>query len=288
MAFKGLLVGIDRYKSPGINWLNCATRDAKALHALFSDNLGGVSKLLIDGQATRAAIRLEFEALATCEPNDVVVIGFSGHGTDTHELVTYDTRPDDFAGTTIRLDDLKDWFEQIPARRLLLFLDCCFSGGMGAKVLHGEDFPRDPASVEARLAMLSGEGRLIVTASGPTEPAYESPRLRHGFLTYYLLEALQGAEEVQEAGRVPVYRLLEYVTRRVIDAADKIGRPQHPAISRADRSRIDLAGLQTRKAVRNRVPRTCATCCYGRSCKLGSLWLSGTSPRRLERRNSGA
>ena len=34
MAFKGLFIGIDRYDSPEINWLSCANRDAKALHAL--------------------------------------------------------------------------------------------------------------------------------------------------------------------------------------------------------------------------------------------------------------
>jgi helicase len=33
MAFKGLFIGIDRYDSPEINWLSCANRDAKALHA---------------------------------------------------------------------------------------------------------------------------------------------------------------------------------------------------------------------------------------------------------------
>ncbi len=40
MAFKGLFIGIDRYNSTEINWLSCASRDATALHALFSDTLG--------------------------------------------------------------------------------------------------------------------------------------------------------------------------------------------------------------------------------------------------------
>ena len=228
--FRGLFIGIDRYASPDVNWLSCATRDAKALHALFGDTLGGTSALLIDGQATRAAVEREFKSFAKCDPDDIVVVAFSGHGSDTHELVTYDTTLSDLAATTIPLDVLKDWFSRIPARRLVLLLDCCFSGGMGAKVLHADNTPRDVKSVEARLASLSGEGRLIITASGPTEPAYENRKLKHGFFTYYLLEALQGAEEVQQGGRVPVYRLLEYVTRQVIDAAAKIGRPQHPTM----------------------------------------------------------
>jgi helicase len=230
VAFEGLFIGIDRYASPDVNWLNCATRDARALHALFGDNLGGTPKLLTDQQATRDAIQHEFEDLASCDSDDVVVIGFSGHGTETHELVTYDTRRDDLAGTTIPLSVVAEWFARIPARRLVLLLDCCFSGGMGAKVLHIDHVPRDMESVEARLATLSGDGRLILTASGPTEPAYESGRFGHGFFTYFLLEALQGAKEVEDGGRIPAYRLLEYVTRRVVDAAAQIGRPQHPTI----------------------------------------------------------
>jgi helicase len=57
MAFKGLFIGIDRYASPEINWLSCASRDAIALHALFTDTFGGDTALLIDAQATVTAIR---------------------------------------------------------------------------------------------------------------------------------------------------------------------------------------------------------------------------------------
>jgi helicase len=91
MAFKGLFIGIGRYASPGVNWLSCSGRDAMALHALFTDTLGGDTALLMDGQATFAEIRANFERLATADPDDVVVISFSGHGTETHELVAYDT-----------------------------------------------------------------------------------------------------------------------------------------------------------------------------------------------------
>ncbi len=48
MAFKGLFIGTDRYASAEINWLSCATRDAKALHGLFTNTLGGDTTLLTD------------------------------------------------------------------------------------------------------------------------------------------------------------------------------------------------------------------------------------------------
>lgn len=230
MAFRGLFIGIDRYASPEINELNCARRDAVALEALFTDTLGGKSVLLADQDATRARIEAEFLSLRDTSPDDTVVVAFSGHGSETHELVAHDTALVDIANTTIPLDLLQDWFAAIPAKRLILFLDCCFSGGIGAKVLKIDAKPRDLRSVEARLEQLAGEGRVIFTASSASEPAYEHGRYGHGFLTYFLLEALHGVQEVIEGGKLSLYRVLGYVTERVQAAAHQIGRPQNPTL----------------------------------------------------------
>jgi helicase len=117
LAFKGLFIGIDRYASAEINWLMCASRDATALHGLFTDTLGGGTMLLTDAQATVAAIRERFEQLATASAEDVVVVAVSGHGTETHELVAHDTDPHDIPGTTIPLTTLGDWCARIASRR---------------------------------------------------------------------------------------------------------------------------------------------------------------------------
>lgn len=230
MALRGLFIGVNRYQNPGVGWLSCAVRDAAALHALFTDSFGDGLRLLVDGAATRFAVEAEFAKLADCDEDDVVVVTFSGHGSETHELVVTDTDPHALPTTGIPLDLLTEWFSKIPARRLVCVLDCCFSGGAGAKVLHVEHKARDVRSTDAFLNQLSGEGRLILTASSASEPAWESSRKGHGYLTLALLEALQGAEEVRKAGKVSVYRLLEYVTERVRDAAAAFGKQQNPAV----------------------------------------------------------
>ena len=230
MAFRGLFIGIDRYRSADINELSCARRDAVALDALFADTLGGVTVLLTDAEATRERIAMEFAALANCAPDDTVVIGFSGHGSETHELVAHDTDVYDLATTAIPLDTVQEWFSRIPAARLIFFLDCCFSGGIGAKVLTVQDKPRDLRSTEAQLAQLAGNGRIIYTASGATESAWERVRYGHGLLTYFLIEALRGPAEILEGDRLSVYRLLDYVTAHVKAAADEMGRKQNPAL----------------------------------------------------------
>lgn len=230
MAFRGVFIGVDRFESPGIKWLSCAGRDAIALHCLFADTLGPGGILLLDEKATSTAIRSSLESLCTCDPDDIVVVSFSGHGSDTHELIPYDCQPAKLAETSVSLDELGHLFSNIPARILICLLDCCFSGGAGAKVLKGEVTARSMESAESALSKMAGEGRLIFTASSATEPAWEVGRHGHGLFTWHVMSALQGPPEVLRDGRVSLYRLFEYVTEQVTAEAQRLGKIQNPAL----------------------------------------------------------
>lgn len=231
MIFKGLFIGVDRYKFGYIPRLSCAKHDAVAMHAVFTDTLGGRTKLLFDQQATRTEIEKELQELSQCKEDDVVVIYFSGHGTDTHELVTYDTDRNDLTNTAISLDTLTEWLSKIPSKRLLCILDCCFSGEAGAKVFQTGLQSKDLKSTDDLIKQLSGDNRLIFTACLGTEKAWENQKLGHGFFTYYLIDALMGAEEVRDSGKTNVFKLFDYVTKKVKDAASTIGKTQTPTMT---------------------------------------------------------
>ncbi len=230
MKLHGLFIGIDRYASPGINWLSCARRDAVALCSLFSDNMPGDLVLLTDSDATRKRINSELEKLASCDSDDIVVFAFSGHGTETHEIVPFDADRTSLSTTTLPLSELAERFTKILAKNFIGILDCCFSGGMGAKAIQVDLGMRSIDSPTQLLNELSGDGRIILTASLATERAWEHQKLGHSLLTHFLLEALQGAEEVRKNGKVGIYRLLEYVTTMVIDSANQFGEKQHPML----------------------------------------------------------
>lgn len=230
MIIHGIFIGIDRFKSPSIKWLSCAKRDAIALYSLFSDNLQGDFHLMYDENATRDSIEIKINELSTCSAEDIVIFSFSGHGTTTHELVSYDTNINDISSTTISLDTLAEWFKNIPAKQLICIIDCCFSGGMGAKALEVNFASRELRSGEELIKQFSGSGRVILTASKATEPAWENENLGHGLLTYHLLEALQGANEVRKDNKVGIYRLLEYVTSSVKNSAGQLGAEQNPML----------------------------------------------------------
>ncbi|WP_125911316.1 MULTISPECIES: DEAD/DEAH box helicase [Pseudonocardia] len=234
--FRGLFVGVDRYQSRAVRRLVSAVRDVTALHAVFSDNLGGTSTLLTDATATRPAVLAALEDLRRrSTADDVVVVAFSGHGSDTHELVTHDADPENLPTSSISLDEFTDLVSAIPARQLVVVLDCCFSGGAGAKVLNAPLIPRGapgglPASTEARLDRMAGVGRLILTASTGDQEAWEDPRLGHGLLTYHLIQALLGAA-APGAHQVALYDLLAYVVREVkAKASGTVAARQEPSL----------------------------------------------------------
>jgi helicase len=236
--FHGLFVGIDRYRSRSVRRLASAVRDAKALHAVFCDNLGDASAtLLTDRDATRDAVAAALAELATrSTPEDVVVISFSGHGSTTHELVTHDADPQNLPSTSLSLDEFTDLVSAIPARQLIVVLDCCFAGGAGAKVLNAPLVPRGglgglPQSTEARLERMAGTGRLILAAATGEQEAWEDPHLGHGLLTYHLLRALLGAAAAGDAGQVRLYDLLAFVTREVrAKASGTVAAEQDPSL----------------------------------------------------------
>lgn len=234
--FHGLFIGINRYRSKSVRRLASAARDAKALHAVFSDNLGDANTtLLIDREATRDAVVAALVELQTrSTPEDVVVISFSGHGSTTHELVTHDADPDNLPSTSLPLEQFTDLVSAIPARQLIVVLDCCFAGGAGAKVLNAPLLPRGglyglPESTDARLERLAGSGRLVLAAATGEQEAWEDPHLGHGLLTFHLLRALLGA--AAEGGQVRLYDLLAFVTREVrAKASGTVAAEQDPSL----------------------------------------------------------
>jgi helicase len=232
VAFHGLFIGVDRYASPLINELGGAVRDAEALHALFADNLGADrAVLLTDAQVTRSALISQFkDRLARVDAEDVVVITYAGHGSDDFFLLPHDADPSDLGGTALALDELVDLFGEIPAKNVLLVLDCCFSGGAGARVFRHSPTARSLPSAEEKLRRIANDGRVILTAADESQEAIEDPVTGHGVLTGYLLEGLRGAPEIVSGQSISMLRLLQFVVERVSSRARDFGHEQRACV----------------------------------------------------------
>jgi replicative superfamily II helicase len=222
MAYSFLFVGIDRYADPRIRELAGAANDARALWALFADTFpAATAKLLVNDQAVVSTVRTSLQAvLRSATGEDIVVVFFGGHGTRDHQLVLFDTDRSALPSTTLSMQEIADLFHETQARVALLILDCCFSGGVTARVIEDSPISRDAINP---LADVSGEGRVIITASNFNEPAYEMPGRDHGLLTKALIEAFEAEAQTN------ILALMSRVMDRVRAEAARIGVEQTPS-----------------------------------------------------------
>ncbi|MGQ4514584.1 DEAD/DEAH box helicase [Streptomyces sp. DW26H14] len=244
MAFHGLFVGIDYYESD-FRSLRFAKRDASVLCALFDDNLEGRATLLLDSDATKGRLVAELRCLAEASTDeDFVVIAFSGHGVPGGALAAYDVSPDDPIKGSLSLDDLAELIRQIPARALLLVLDCCFSGHAADKVLHieREDFTSRNGSVSAtqRLEELRKDGYFVIAAAGRDQEAFEEQSVRHGLLSYYLIQGLLGHRDAVDDGEVHIFKLAHYVSKSVSSHGQKMSHEAQKPVLGVSSSNFSL------------------------------------------------
>jgi len=231
MKIRGTIIGINQFQYPEIRELTSAVRDAQAIYSLFHDNFPSVQlDLLINEQATTEQILGSLSSLERVDPEDFVVVYFSGHGSEDYYLVPHDLNPDQINKTIIRMDTITDLFVKIPSKNVIVILDCCFSGNVGAKLFVYDKLREKDLILhkENLLDKVLGEGRVIITASQNDQPAYEHPKFRHGLLTHFLIQGLTGQLGDTTQQTFSILDLSSVVIRYVEQEAEKWGIIQTP------------------------------------------------------------
>lgn len=201
-------IGIDSY--PDQHRLECAVKDAKAFRECALINMGvkqEAIEILIDSEATATSIRRTLGSLRmNARPEDTIVIFYAGHGTVVdvggrieEYLVTYGADWDNLPGTAIAMEEF-DRLLRLSAERLLVIADACYSGAI--KVRGSEEIFKG----------LTGKGRILIGYQGA---AREDVKLGHGYLTYYITEAIEGAGDLDRNGKVTLREAYEYASEKI-------------------------------------------------------------------------
>lgn len=223
-----LVIGIDDYAQ----WpkLAHAKRDAQAVADTLKQQFGFKAEnveLLLDGQATRAAIlRALNQRLADAkrvQRDDRVFVFFAGHGStrrlpsgrEVGYIVPVDAGPDDLQGGAISMPQLQEVAEAISAKHALLVIDACYSG-LGLTRAGGnaasQNFVRDNARRVARQMMTAGGADQQVADDGPGG---------HSVFTWTLLQALGGKGDLNGDGLITGTELAAYVAPAVAAIAQQ-------------------------------------------------------------------
>ena len=180
---------------------------------------------LLERDTTADALRATFGALAArCDADSSAFVYLSCHGGRIERgphageyLLPVEADPASdaaLAASSISGAEFTALLRAIPARKLVVALDCCHAGGIGQ--------PKDAAAPilksglpEAYLdALKAGRGRVILASSRPTEFSWILPGARNSLFTHHLLAGLRG-EANGAGGVIRIFDLFDYVQPRV-------------------------------------------------------------------------
>jgi hypothetical protein len=237
-----LLIGVGESAYP--RWsLEVTVRDMQALRAILTDaDLCAYPddhiRLLHNGGATGSALLDGLSWLgerAASDPEATAIVYYSGHGwldesTGQYYLIPHDIEPFDIPGSALLAQTFHEAIRQIPARRLLVFVDSCHAEGMAA----AKDAPLtkdEPAlKLPPGLVQVSppkgliedlkqGEGSAVFTSSRGEQRSWMRLDRKMSIYTYHLIEALQGAGNLPGDTMVRVSNLMNHLGKTVPKSA---------------------------------------------------------------------
>jgi uncharacterized caspase-like protein len=233
-----LVVGVGKFKN-GITPLQYSVRDATLFYRFLLEQAGFTKNntyFLADQNATSSSIVKYLNGIRnTAQEDDLVVVYMSSHGTPPDKfggvyIVTYDTEVNPRERvwhTAVAETALKDFVENLRARRLVMVLDTCYSNGayraipgflppggkslgvggenegygvstaqgkrlFGAKDIVLEDQPRQAASTGKSIdGSQESYGKVLISASSSGEKSWESDQLRNSVFTYYFVDGMK-------------------------------------------------------------------------------------------------
>jgi Caspase domain len=187
--------------------------------------------LLSSQQATRKNILSTLEKLSQSTNSDsTVIVYFSGHGYRTssstgefYYLMPYGYDLNLLYQTAINGNEFTEKLRAIPAKKLLVLLDCCHAGGVGDTKAPGLQLEKCPLPPEAEILLAKGSGRVFIASSRENELSYAGKP--YSAFTLALIETLCGIGVAKNDGYVRVADLAlhacEVVPQRTKDK-------QHP------------------------------------------------------------
>jgi hypothetical protein len=238
-----LVVGVNEYanKAQGISSLRFAVGDAEAVYQSITDPRSGGFKpenvtLLTDkttDKPTSTNIGKALNRLITAtRDSDLVIIYFSGHGYEEEGrayLLPANADLEALDYSAIERDAFVRQIDKIPAKKVIVVLDACHSGGVNRG---GKGVGKDAALSQKYYEKFQGaQGRAFIASSSGGELSWEDEQGGHGVFTQALARALAGAADTEPRdGIVTLQEVRKYLETQVTDWAGRRGKEQHPQI----------------------------------------------------------
>jgi peptidoglycan/xylan/chitin deacetylase (PgdA/CDA1 family) len=229
---QALLIACEEFVDPQYKRLVTPVRDARAFAKILGDPEIGQFSIDLLENASRDAIVDKLEGFfEEARPDDVLLLYLAGHG-DLDErqkfyFVAHDTRSKRLLGKGVADHLIHEAMARSLSKRQILILDCCYSGAISKDWASGW-ISRGDASAGIK-QKLTGEGRVVLTASDMLEYAYEKRSASgdvESLFTNRIIEGMErGDADIDGDGYISVDELYSYVEER-IRCEDPSQKPQ--------------------------------------------------------------
>jgi hypothetical protein len=228
-----VVVGISDYDGSDHD-LKYSDNDARLfynhlLSALPREMSRGKSILLLNSNATRAnIINAMNQIFSQSTENDFIIFYFSGHGTQGNFC------PTDLSYQQLLSHDIvKAQFKNAKARFRLCVADACFSGSIGAQSQNSSISSSTQQLRDARIA--------VIMSSKPNQTSIERGSLNQGIFSYYFINGLKGAADLNHDSYVTMGELFLYTKTAT---TQKSNGQQIPVVYGKNLDRIPLTRIK--------------------------------------------
>ena len=193
------------------------------------------------------------EQLKAVEPEDTLIIAYSGHGyadqSGIFYLLPYDIGPDTKKLTTealqktISSDELSLWMQDITAAEMIMIIDACHSSA----AVQGDGFKPGPMGSRGLGQLAYDKDMKILSATQANNIARELGSLEQGLLTYALLQdgIIKSLADADKNKQILAAEWLSYAEKRVPELYQEVKDGKHGIrINGRSTERVDLAGNQ--------------------------------------------
>lgn len=225
MIKRALVIAISQYDDDLFTALPAAEADAAALADVLADPAIGeftVEQLVNVGQ--RTAMRAIHAFFANAQRDDLLLLHLSLHGwkdlRNRLYFVAADTERDVLEATAISADFVSERMSWSKSRRIVLLLDCCYSGAFAAGMLR-----RSGEAPRVNVAEpFAGKGRMVMTASTSLQFAHEGQpdvrlswdRAQPSLFTAAVVRGMRdGSADLDRDGFISVNEMYDYVYEQV-------------------------------------------------------------------------
>ena len=211
-----VLVGVNQYKHP-IPTLKYCINDCQELETVLDKAAQYFQEReiislhdLSHQPATLASVINSLQNLQNAKSEDTILFYFSGHcyldKLARPVLCLADTEYKNISSTGLSLDRLIEHFQILEDVNKIILLDTCHSGGLTLN-------PSERAEQTLQKQVNKGSNFHIILSCKKEEKSKEISELRHGILTYYLIEGIKG--KAAENGLIKVHNLYRYLNKSI-------------------------------------------------------------------------